>query len=650
MSDDNSETTNDTTEVNSILPGFIAGSFLAKFIMSLLLVLLLVGAVSAVTFAETSGQLTDNVEQEYIGIADQSASQVENWQEARGDTAIRLSGLGDIESDDPEVIQQRINEEMLALPDDVSDVHYMDVESGEIFATSRGALLPVEQPDGSTDFDNLPTAEAPWLGEVQYGEDDELFISEPVQAVQQSNVYFISPVDVEGDGPYGVNEGQDRNIALVMQSDLDSLAGDLGTNEENQFTQIVNDGGQIVAGAGIGDDEFDPDAPRIDAGVDSFEDYVEGDLPDFIVDGLEGNSGFVDSFDREGALEEEHAAGYASIQGQELVAVTHVPSAQAFTLRETITTSLAILVATVLLGFIVIGFTFGRGTVKALNRLTSKAEELESGNLETDLTVQRADEFGRLTGAFASMRDSLRDRIQEAEHSRREAEIARTEAEQLAEYLEEKAEEYSDIMQQVSSGDLTQQMETDDESEAMDRIATEFNHMVSELEKTVGQLQTFSDEVMESSEFVLSSTESIRRASEDVADSAQLISDDAHEQQDQLREVIGQLETIIGTFEQLESENPDLGIESELGQFRDLKADLESASETSDDLLTETENVAGAAEEQAAELNEVSARADRLKRYAQPLGEIVNKFNTDEEHEFVFSTGPTESPTGTDDD
>ncbi len=647
MSEDNSETTEDTTEVNSILPGFIAGSFLAKFIISLLLVLALVGAVSAVTFAETSGELTDSVSDEYTGIADQSAAQVESWQEARGDTAIRLSGLGDIESDDPDVIQQRIDEEMPALPGDVSDVHYMNVETGEIYATSRGALLPIERPDGSVDFDDLPTAEAPWLGDVEYGEDGELFISEPVQAIQQSNVYFISPVDVDGDGPY---DGIDtENIALVMQSDLDALAGDLGTDEENQFTQIVNADGQIVAGAGLGEDDVDPDAPRIDAGVDEFEDYVEGDLPEFIVDGLAGNSGFVESFDREGTLDEEHVAGYSSIQDQELVTVTHAPSAAAFSLRETITTSLAILVATVLLGFIVIGFTFGRGTVKALNRLTSKAEELEAGNLETDLTVQRADEFGRLTGAFANMRDSLRDRIQEAEHSRREAEIARTEAEQLAEYLEEKAEEYSDIMQQVSSGDLTRQMETDDESEAMDRIATEFNHMVSELEKTVGQLQTFSDEVMESSEFVLSSTESIRAASEDVADSAQRISDDAHEQQDRLQNVVDQLDDVIDTFEQLEAENPELYIESELDQFRALRDELEAATATSDDLLTETENVAGAAEEQAAELNEVSARADRLKRYAQPLGEIVNKFDTDEEHEFVFSTGPTESPTGTDD-
>ncbi|MEF8936631.1 MAG: HAMP domain-containing protein, partial [Halovenus sp.] len=145
-------------------------------------------------------------------------------------------------------------------------------------------------------------------------------------------------------------------------------------------------------------------------------------------------------------------------------------------------------------------------------------------------------------------------------------------------------------------------------------------------------------------------TENIRQASEDVADSAQRISDDAHQQQNRLQTVVSDIDTVIAAFERLLDENPDLDIDEELDQLREFKGELEAAAETSDGLLTETENVAGAAQEQAAELNEVSARADRLKRYAQPLGEIVNKFDTDEEHEFVFSTGPTESPTETGDD
>ncbi|MFW6435129.1 MAG: HAMP domain-containing protein, partial [Halovenus sp.] len=486
-----------------------------------------------------------------------------------------------------------------------------------------------------TVFYTLSSNEAPWvtqsIDELNFG-DDDLFISEPVFALRQSNIYFISPVETD----------DERDMVLVMQANLDTLASDLGTDEQAEFTQIVNQRGEVV-----GDSQED-DVVDLEEGINEFPEYIEGlsGYPSFI----QGESGFAQGVDKDGTLEESHVAGYASVSDSDLVVISHVPSAQAFSLRSTITNSLLVLVGTVFLGFLVIGFTFGRGTVNALSRLTTKAEELEGGNLDVDLSVERADEFGRLTAAFAGMRDSLRDRIQEAEHSRREAEIARTEAEQLAEYLQEKAEEYSEVMEEVSAGDLTQSMDIDKENDAMDQIATEFNEMVTELEKTIGQLQSFSGEVMDSGEFVLSSTENIREASEDVADSAQRISDDAHQQQNRLQTVVSDINTVIATFERLIEENPDLDVDEELGQLREFKGELEAAVETSDGLLTETENVAGAAEEQAAELNEVSARADRLKRYAQPLGEIVNKFETDEEHEFVFSTGPTESPTETGND
>jgi len=644
MSNDNSDETENSDyslEGNSILPQSIGGSFLAKFVISLLLVLVLVGGVSAFTFTQASDELSSEVEAEYTNVANQSALQVDNWLDARGDTAVRLSNLGDMESGDVPTVQARINEEMDRLPDDVEDVHYIDMRNGQAVATSRPQLQPLaldNDNDGTVeeyDFQTLSSNEAPWvtqdIEDLDFG-DNDLFISEPVFALRQSNIYFVSPVETSGN----------RDIVLVMQANLDALAGDLGTNEASEFTQIVNQQGAVVA------DSQEDEGVSLEEGINEFPAYIEGQssLPSFV----QGPRGFAESVDKGGTLDEGHVAGYDTVSGGDLVVITHVPSSQAFSLRDTITNSLLILVGAVFLGFLVIGFTFGRGTVNALSRLTSKAEELESGNLDVDLSVQRADEFGRLTAAFGGMRDSLRDRIQEAEHSRREAEIARTEAEQLAEYLQDKAEEYSDVMQEVSAGNLTESMDIDKENDAMDQIATDFNEMVTELEKTIGQLQSFSDEVMESGEFVLSSTENIREAAEDVADSAQLISDDAHEQQNRLEAVASDIDTVIDRFEQLDEEHPDLGIDEQLDQLREFRSELEAATETSDSLLTETENVAGAAEEQAAELNEVSARADRLKRYAQPLGEIVNKFKTDEQHEFVFSTGPTESPTETGDD
>jgi len=611
---DGSAGTSDTAQQGStILPGFIGRSFLAKFIASLFLVLLLVGGVSAYTFNQTSAEVTDTIRTEYVGVAEQSAQQIENWRTSRADTTRRLSEFGVMQNGDQEAIQSFLISEADRLPDDVYRLHYVNLDTSTIVASSNPAN--VDQ--------TLNSREAPWqVEDYSYGPDG-VFVSDAKEAHGQSEVDFVSPVNREG------------NMALVVQTNFDQVASGLSTVESGVFSQIVDGNGKIVAGTRQ-DDQLD----RNDGVLEDFPGGVDAPV---IRNALEGGSGFLSDGVQYQDLSESHVRAYAPVGEGELVVVTHVPESTAFALRSTITNSLLILVATVLLGFAFLAITFGRGTVVALNRLTEKARELEQGNLDVDLSVSRADEFGELTASFANMRDSLREQIEQANRARKQAETARVEAEEMNEYLQEKAQTYSDIMQQCAAGDMTQRMETDGRNDSMDQIAEEFNEMISELEKTTGQLQTFSDEVIESSDFVMTSADSVREASEQVAESAQTISAESHEQRDRLRDVADQLDELVATFEAVDEENPDVDIGDQLDQFRELQDALETAVETSDGLPPETENVAGAAEEQAAELNQVSSRADRLKRYAQPLGEIVNKFETDDEHEFVFSQGPTPS-------
>lgn len=66
---------------------------------------------------------------------------------------------------------------------------------------------------------------------------------------------------------------------------------------------------------------------------------------------------------------------------------------------------------------------------------------------------------------------------------------------------------------------------------------------------------------------------------------------------------------------------------------------MEQAVDLAENTMSESGNVAGAAEEQAAELDEVSQRAQELTRYAQYLGDGLGNFETEEEHEFVFQSG-----------
>lgn len=621
MVDSQGETTSGGTDTDSgqqqvladwLQPAFIARSFLAKFVVSLLVVLIVVGGVSAYTYQSVSTELTDETRTEYIGVAEGSAAQIENWRRSRGDTTRRLSRFEVIQSGDTERIQLFLETEIEQLPDDVDRVHYVNLNSERILASSNPAQ------DGTT----LNTRAAPWITD-QIAYRDGVFVSDANEVHGNSTVAFVSRVNIQNGS----------EMALVMQTNLDAIAADLSVQADGGFTQVVDARNRIVAGT-RGGSELD----RNDGQLRTYHSSNSTVLKR----GLAEKSGFVRNPARE--LDRDSVAAYAPVNGSQWVVVTHVPSSTAFSLRSTITQNLTVLMGAVLLGFAFIAVTFGRGTVRTLNRLTEKAQALESGHLDTEITVRRADEFGTLAASFASMRDSLRNRIADAEQAREEAEAARAEAVEMNEYLQEKAQSYRETMQQCAAGDLTQRMETDNSDEPMEQIAADFNEMIAELEKTIGQLQTFADDQTETTDAVLAKTDTLRTSSTRIADSAGNISEAALDQQARLRRIIDALVDVVDTVDRI-ADTTDLAIEDERDQLRAVQETLETAVETNDGLVPETETIASAADQQATALAEVSDRVERLKRYAQPLAEIVDSFETDDEHEFVFSTGPTEPQT-----
>jgi len=233
----------------------------------------------------------------------------------------------------------------------------------------------------------------------------------------------------------------------------------------------------------------------------------------------------------------------------------------------------------------------------------------------------------------------------EAEQARKEAERARAEAEEMSNYLQQKAEEYSDIMQQCAAGDLTQRMESDGENESMDRIAVEFNQMLGEIEKTTGQLKSYVDKVDSAGSNVERSAETVRTASTDVVDSIQTISADAEDQKTQLRTISETIDEVAASLEQYAANNPDVDLDSEITRLDEKANELRAAADVTEEIQHETNTVSAAAEEQAAELTEMSGRATDLQRYAQPLRDILDRFDTESEHEFVFSGGPSPGAT-----
>lgn len=200
---------------------------------------------------------------------------------------------------------------------------------------------------------------------------------------------------------------------------------------------------------------------------------------------------------------------------------------------------------------------------------------------------------------------------------------------------ERTAEAYADVMEQCAAGDLTVRMDPDDDDEAMERVAHEFNGLASELENTTGHLKSYVSEVEGAGVGVERSSDTVRRASEDVVDSMQNISADMGAQREQLQATAEAIDGVAAALQQVAADHPEADIDSQITRLESQVSELRDAAATSEAVQTETNIVSAAVEEQAAELSEVSGRAADLQRYAKPLGAMLERFETDSEQESI---------------
>jgi len=575
---------------DTLLPGFVQENFMVKVLLGVATIMVLTGLVGGYFYLGISGDLNEQADRQVEATAGQHGNATANWLddqfEAADEIVVALEEAGDpdqLSEDDIWTVLQAQTREY----EDIAEIHYVDSESGDVL--------------GASTLENT-------------GE----------------NVYDA-----------GFSQGDLQGEQFVLPEQFQSFDGDsvmaIGT-------------GDLTRGSGVLLIEIRPDGgPQYQHG---YEGAATG-----IVTGedstLLGNDPAMEQPEGVGGeyYQDESSSnlyGYQPVQGyDDLYIVTETPKSSAFELRSSVVQNfgLTLLFAfIILLGVTIVG---GRSAIQDLNTLANRAESMGDGDLDVDLETSRSDEIGVLYKTFDQMRTDLKARIQEAEEARdeaqsarKEAEVARQEAEQMADYLQEKAEEYSEIMQEVSMGDMTQRMESDGRVDSMDHIAEEFNDMIVELEKTTGQLKSYVDEVEQAGAEVEQSADTVREASEQVAESIQKISDDAYNQKERLQNISETMDDITSDLETLAAED-GVDIEESLENIRDISADISDIAELSEDTMAEAEHVAGAAEEQAAELNEVSEQANDLQRYAQPLRDILDRFETEAEHEFVFSVGPT---------
>ncbi|MFC7077749.1 PDC sensor domain-containing protein [Haloarcula halophila] len=608
--------------LGTVVPDFVRKNFALKFGIVLVIMALSVGAVGIVATQQFQDYTQEQVTGEYQGLAAQESDIIQRWIERNELAAQFISSSNAWTADETADLETELQNQRAGLSADVEHIHVLERSPSGTTIIASTAL---------SSGTSVQDAGRGWTEDTTFSRAGEVQMSNVYQSQDGPVVGFMSQVDAS------------QNRFIVVEYSTDRIAGSLqgADRADGGFTQVVNASNVVMI------DE--PTGSATGSGQATLSSYGGSDqalLPVQEAESLRGSTqaaGVIREMPgNSNVIGERYTVGYAPIEGTDWVVLVHAPYSAVFGFVENV--RLLGFIGTGLMVLVIggVGAALGYNTATSIDRLTRKTEEMRQGNLDVDISTSRIDNIGQLYNGFSEMRDALQEQITEAESARKEAEVSRAEAMEMNNYLQEKAEEFSDVMEAAAGGNLTKRMETDGENESMDRIASEFNGMINELEKTVGQLNSFAGEVAESGDVVLTSSESVREASEQVAESIQKVSDDAYDQKERLQELSEDLDELVSTLEQLQETNPDVEIQESLDQFRVVATTLQDAADTSEEMMAESETVAGAAEEQAAELNEVSSRAEQLKRYAQPLGDILGRFETEAEHEFVFSGGPSQ--------
>ena len=609
----------------TVVPDFVRRNFALKFGIVLFVMALSVGLVGLAATEQVRDYTEQQVLSDYENAAAQEADILSQWVDRNRLSTQFVSADGVWASSDTGDIEIALDNRKAALSADAANIHLVErgVGQSDVVASTSNSEVLANSPLGSTS--------RAWLTEMTFETASDVVVSDVYETPSGPVVGFASPVDAS------------QNRYILIEYSLDEIANSFqgSTRAEGGFTQVVNSSAVVMldeprdGSRGLGETTLQPysSSARATGPIDAANDLRSSDQQSGVDDSMPGTD----------VLGERYTVGYAPVQGTDWVVLVHAPNSAVFGFVQNVQQYGLVGTALMVLLIAGVGAVLGYNTATSIDRLTRKTDQMRQGNLDVDIATSRIDNIGRLYSGFADMRDALREQIDEAERAQKEAEVSRAEALEVNRYLHRKAEEFSEVMEETAAGNLTERMTTDGEHESMDRIASEFNGMVDELEKTVGQLDSFADEVAESGDVVLSSAESVRDASEQVAASTQKISDDAYDQKDRLASISEDLDALVDTLEELDANNPEVDLGDSLERFRTVATTLQSAAETSDQMMAETQTVAGAAEEQAAELNEVSSRAEQLKRYAKPLGDILNRFETEAEHEFVFSGGPSQS-------
>ncbi|ELZ25818.1 methyl-accepting chemotaxis protein [Natrinema limicola] len=549
-----------------------------RFLAALAVILLIMGAFGGTIYAQTGDELESDVESQLVTSAETDADRIDIWFRSTERYLSSLPRSSAFRSDDRVAISDslhRMNDRTA-----FEGAYYVDAETGAIHANAGTNTV-------ITDDGRVTEAVDAQLSTV-LKDDSQVVFSEAFET-EAGRPAVLAVSGVPGESDHVV-------VGLV---DLESLSRYMIGADDHDDVVVVDRSGTIVLAEErsllLQDDVLEPETVANGTGTTSID---------------------------AGSADSETVVGYAPLEHDGWTLTTRVPAADAYALQSTISSWLLAMLAVTFGGMLVLGATVGRNTARSLRDLSERAAAIEDGNLDDPLESTRSDELGELHRSIDQMRQSLRDRLEEAEAARAEAERERSESERFSRKLEQTADEYGTTMRACADGDLTRRLDLDADSEAMATVAAAFNDMMDDLEATVAATRAFSDAVDEAADSTANGVVEVQSASEQVTSSVQQIADGAERQSDHLATISDEVDELSTTTQQIAATSSQVATLAE--QTATTSADARESARRAIAGMNAIEEEASDAVAEVARLEEEIAAIDDLLEFIADVTQETN--------------------------
>ena len=373
----------DSLRSQLLSPSGIRQHYLAKFTVALVLVVVVIGLVGAGTYVQTQSAIQGDSTDELATTAQLQSNTASEWVAGMRSQTALLADQTRLGS--PSSLNYGDANRYLAAGSDrasasVVAVHYVDVTSSRVLVSTQRQL-------GNETFAAI---DQPWAdaesGLYGLGVDGVAVTDQSFELGGERALAFVRRVSAQG---YVVVTARPP----ARLAGMNDATGDITTHVLNPSGDRVfqTDGGDAL-GAGSG---FQT---ALDGGTETVE---------------------VDS----------EVRSYTPVDGTDWVAVSTAQAGTLYGVGSTVGRNVLLLILAAIVSLAAVGFVLGRGTVLPLVDLRQRAQEIEAGNLDVDLSTDREDEIGRLYTSFGSMRDALQQQVREAKQAKASAEGSRKEME-----------------------------------------------------------------------------------------------------------------------------------------------------------------------------------------------------------------------------